>query len=146
MENPIFCKTVSAKSVKVGERYLRNHNKLLWQVEGADGVKTVYTKAAGRILVSSAVRKGRRLICVTIDDPNDWADHAKLLEDGSYIYFVHSFDAENCEDSLAATTDYGIPITAAVEKDNIFGCQFHPEKSGKVGLAILRAFCEMEGN
>ena len=62
---------------------------------------------------------------------------AKLLEEGSYVYFVHSFYAENCEDSLAAVTDYGIPITAAVEKGNIFGCQFHPEKSGNVGLGIL---------
>ena len=68
---------------------------------------------------------------------------AKLLEEGSYVYFVHSFYAENCEDSLAAVTDYGIPITAAVEKDNIFGCQFHPEKSGNVGLAILKRFCEV---
>ena len=68
---------------------------------------------------------------------------AKLLEEGSYVYFVHSFYAENCEDSLAAVTDYGIPITAAVERDNIFGCQFHPEKSGNVGLAILKAFCEV---
>ena len=68
---------------------------------------------------------------------------AKLLEEGSYVYFVHSFYAENCEDSLAAVTDYGIPITAAVERGNIFGCQFHPEKSGNVGLAILKAFCEV---
>lgn len=82
MENPIFYKTVSAKYVTVGSRYLRNHNKLLWQVEGADGVKTGYTRAAGRILVSSATRNGRRLICVTLNDPNDWADHAALLEEG----------------------------------------------------------------
>ena len=68
---------------------------------------------------------------------------AKLLENGSYVYFVHSFYAENCADSIAAVTDYGIPITAAVEKDNIFGCQFHPEKSGNVGLAILKRFCEI---
>ena len=68
---------------------------------------------------------------------------AKLLENGSYVYFVHSFYAENCADSIAAVTDYGIPITAAVEKDNIFGCQFHPEKSGNVGLAILKKFCEV---
>ena len=68
---------------------------------------------------------------------------AKLLEEGSYVYFVHSFYAENCEDSIAAVTDYGIPITAAVERDNIFGCQFHPEKSGNVGLEILKKFCEV---
>ena len=71
------------------------------------------------------------------------AKPARLLEEGSYVYFVHSFYAENCEDSIAAVTDYGIPITAAVEKDNIFGCQFHPEKSGNVGLEILKKFCEI---
>lgn len=82
MENPIFYQTVSTKSMKIGQRYLTNHNKLLWRVEGADGVKTGYTKAAGRILVSSATRNGRRLICVTIDDPDDWNDHSALLEQG----------------------------------------------------------------
>ena len=68
-----------------------------------------------------------------------------LLEglNGQYVYFVHSFFAENCEDSLSAVTEYGIPITAAVEKGNIYGCQFHPEKSGNVGLSILRKFAEV---
>lgn len=82
MENPVFAKTVSTKTVNITGRSLHNHNKLLWQIDGADGVKTGYTKAAGRILVSSAVRQGRRLICVTMNDPNDWADHKKLLENG----------------------------------------------------------------
>ena len=82
MENPIFAKTVSTRSIKVGQRCLTNHNKLLRTVEGVDGVKTGFTKAAGRILVSSASRQGRRIIAVTIDDPNDWADHAAMLEDG----------------------------------------------------------------
>ena len=68
---------------------------------------------------------------------------AKLLEEGSFVYFVHSFYAENCPDSVAAVTDYGIPITAAVEQGNIFGCQFHPEKSGNVGLEILKRFCNV---
>ena len=69
----------------------------------------------------------------------------KLLQtvDGQFVYFVHSFFADGCEDSLAAVTEYGIPITAAVERGNIFGCQFHPEKSGNVGLSILRRFCEV---
>lgn len=69
----------------------------------------------------------------------------RLLEglNGQYVYFVHSFFGENCADSLSAWTDYGIPITAAVERGNLFGCQFHPEKSGSVGLSILRRFAEI---
>lgn len=82
MNNPIFAKTVSAKTMKVGGRSLRNHNKLLWQLEGADGVKTGFTRAAGRILVSSAVRQDRRLIAVTMNAPDDWRDHAAMLEEG----------------------------------------------------------------
>ena len=62
-------------------------------------------------------------------------------KEGDYVYFVHSYFASGCEDSLAAQTEYGRLLTAAVEKDNVFGCQFHPEKSGEVGLDILRAFC-----
>ena len=82
MENPIFAQTVSTKTVTTGNRTLQNHNKLLWQVDGADGVKTGFTKAAGRILVSSCTRQGRRLVAVTINDGNDWADHKTLLESG----------------------------------------------------------------
>ena len=69
----------------------------------------------------------------------------KLLQnvDGQYVYFVHSYFADGCEESLAAVTEYGISITAAVEQGNVFGCQFHPEKSGSVGLNILRTFCEI---
>ena len=62
-------------------------------------------------------------------------------KEGDYVYFVHSYFASGCEDSLAAQTEYGKWLTAAVEKDNVFGCQFHPEKSGEAGLNILRAFC-----
>ena len=68
----------------------------------------------------------------------------RRIQDGDHVYFVHSFYAEGCGDSLVADTEYGIPLTAAVEKGNLFGCQFHPEKSGSVGLSILRAFCEVK--
>lgn len=68
----------------------------------------------------------------------------RLLEgmEGSWVYFVHSYYASGCDSVLAAVTDYGIPITAAVEQGNVFGCQFHPEKSGPAGLNILKRFCE----
>ena len=66
----------------------------------------------------------------------------RYVQEGECVYFVHSFYATDCEDSLIATAEYGAELTAAVEKDNVFGCQFHPEKSGDVGLRILRGFCE----
>lgn len=82
MQNPIFARTVSTKSVQAGTRQIQNHNKLLWRLEGADGVKTGYTKAAGRILVSSATRQGRRLIAVTMNAPDDWNDHITMINRG----------------------------------------------------------------
>lgn len=68
----------------------------------------------------------------------------KYLKEGDCVYFVHSFYATGCEDSVIATAEYGAEITAAVAGGNVMGCQFHPEKSGSVGLNILRAFCEDE--
>ncbi len=67
----------------------------------------------------------------------------KYINEGDCVYFVHSFFGVGCDSSLIATSEYGIPVTAAVGKGNIFGCQFHPEKSGEVGLSILKAFCEI---
>lgn len=60
-----------------------------------------------------------------------------------YVYFVHSYYAETPAEYVIATTDYGVEMTAAVQKDNVYGCQFHPEKSSEVGLSILKAFCEL---
>ena len=68
----------------------------------------------------------------------------RYLNEGDHVYFVHSFYGANCAESVIATAEYGAELTAAVGRDNVFGCQFHPEKSGSVGLAILRAFCEKE--
>ncbi len=67
----------------------------------------------------------------------------KYINDGDCVYFVHSYYATDCDDSLLASAEYGIDVTAAVGKGNVFGCQFHPEKSGDVGLKILKAFCEI---
>ncbi len=68
----------------------------------------------------------------------------KYINNGDCVYFVHSYYAVGCEDSLLATAEYGKELTAAVASGNVYGCQFHPEKSGNVGLNILKAFCEME--
>ena len=69
----------------------------------------------------------------------------KYIQENDCVYFVHSYYAVDCEDSLLATAEYGKELTAMVGKNNVMGCQFHPEKSGAVGLNILRAFCESEG-
>ena len=65
------------------------------------------------------------------------------IREGDCVYFVHSFYAADCEESVIATAEYGAELTAAVAKGNVYGCQFHPEKSGAVGLNILRAFAEL---
>ena len=70
----------------------------------------------------------------------------KYTREGEYVYFVHSYSAVHCDDSLLAVTEYGTDLTACVGKGNVFGCQFHPEKSSDVGLRILKAFCEIGEN
>ena len=70
----------------------------------------------------------------------------KYVNEGDCVYFVHSYYAAMCDDSVIATSEYSADLTAAVARGNVCGCQFHPEKSGEVGLKILKAFCEMEGN
>lgn len=125
MKNPIFYQTVSTKTVRFGGRSLQNHNKLLWRLDGADGVKTGFTKAAGRILVSSATRQGRRLICVTINDGNDWQDHSNLLEEGFSRYtpnqiveqglcmgVVSVLGGESERVQLLAAEDFVYPLSA----------------------------------
>lgn len=67
----------------------------------------------------------------------------KYTKEGDHVYFVHSYYATDCADSTIASTEYGAELTAAVADGKIYGCQFHPEKSGTVGLNILRAFCEL---
>ena len=66
------------------------------------------------------------------------------VKEGDFVYFVHSFCATKCEEAVVATTDYGAEVTAVVASGNVYGCQFHPEKSGEVGLKILKAFSELE--
>ena len=69
----------------------------------------------------------------------------RYTREGDFVYFVHSYAGFDCAESTAATVEYGAELTAAVHRGNIFGTQFHPEKSGRVGLNILRAFTEWEG-
>ena len=86
LQNPTVAEAVATKSLTLEDRQLVNHNKLLWQYEGCTGMKTGYTRQAGRTLVSSAERDGQTLICVTLNDRNDWADHKALLDYGFSAY------------------------------------------------------------
>lgn len=89
LEQPTLAEIVATKSITLGERYMENHNKLLSRYEGCIGLKTGYTKAAGRTLVSAAQRMGTTFIAVTLCDPNDWDDHVALLDDAFSKYHSH---------------------------------------------------------
>ena len=67
----------------------------------------------------------------------------RYTNEGDYVYYVHSFYAKNCEESLIAYSEYGVNVPGLVNNQNVFGAQFHPEKSGKVGLSMLKAFNEV---
>lgn len=82
LANETLAKMMATRSVTFGARVFTNHNKLLWQYEGCVGMKTGYTEKAGRTLISAARRDGLTLICVTLNDPNDWSDHTALLDEG----------------------------------------------------------------
>ena len=113
-----------------------------------------YGEHAGLSLIPGAVRSIDTLTHGTVKLPHiGWnrlhfpTDKPKsplfrYIHEGDFVYFVHSFCAVECGDAVTAQTDYGEFLTAAVESGNVFGTQFHPEKSGDVGLSILRAFCE----
>ena len=88
LKNQDFKRIVSTASITIGERYLANHNKLLRLCEGCVGVKTGYTKAAGRTLVSAATREGMTLVCVTLNDGDDWNDHMSLFNYGFEKYHM----------------------------------------------------------
>lgn len=116
LENNDFRRIVSTASVTVGERYLVNHNKLLRLCEGCIGVKTGFTKAAGRTLVSAAARGGMTLVCVTLNDGDDWNDHMALLDYGFANYRMET--AVSAGQVLASTavrcgTAPNVPLAAA---------------------------------
>ena len=67
----------------------------------------------------------------------------KYINEGDYVYFIHSYYAADCDDAVLAVTEYGADLTAAAANGNVYGCQFHPEKSGNVGMKILKAFVEL---
>ena len=111
-----------------------------------------YGEHQGLGLIPGAVRPIRDIVPADYKVPHIGWNALHLLQDdnplfryvkeGDCVYFVHSYYAD-CGDAVTATSEYGAPITASVRKGNVYGCQFHPEKSGTVGLSILKAFCEL---
>ena len=108
LNNPFFLDIVSTKTICFEDRTYRNHNKLLWMYPGCIGVKTGYTKKAGRILVSAAERNGRQLIAVTICDRNDWQDHIAMLDYGFSRY-------ENCTLASSGQIMGEVPVLLGTE-------------------------------
>lgn len=134
MKQPAFARIAATKTASIPGRSLRNHNKLLWRYDGADGVKTGYTKAAGRILVSSAVRGGRRLVAVTINAPDDWRDHEKLLDDAFGKFAEKALLTEGqmvCELPVAGGAQTYCDLLAAET------CTFPVAESERVSFRIL---------
>ena len=113
MENELFCEIVATKSKLVAGRSLTNHNRLLWSYKGAQGVKTGYTIAAGRTLVSCAERDGLKLICVTLCAPNDWDDHMKLY-DWAFSQYKMNTIAEKNKEHCRVPVISGVSDSAAV--------------------------------
>ena len=98
--------------------------------------------------IADAIPKGLKIPHIgwnALHFPKDMAPSPlfRHIKENDCVYFVHSYYAANCADSVIATAEYGAELTAAAARDNVFGVQFHPEKSGEVGLNILRAFCEL---
>lgn len=111
-----------------------------------------YGEHDGLGLIPGEVRSIRELIAPEMKVPAiGWSSlsykkDSRLFKDiaaGEFVYFVHSYSAVKCKPYISAVTDYGVEITAAVEKDNVYGTQFHPEKSGEIGLKILKNFCNI---
>lgn len=149
MENETFARIVSTRSVTIGGRTMQNHNKLLAQYEGCIGLKTGYTKAAGRTLVSCAVRDGMKLIAVTLKDGNDWADHAALFDYGFSVYHMEELPAtkeipvlygEKTAVSLSCCASFSYPLREGEEIEvrwEIPSCTFAPVSAGAMaGRAV----------
>ena len=96
--------------------------------------------------IADVIPKGYKIPHIgwnVLNFPGEKSPLFKYIEEGDHVYFVHSFYAADCAPSTIGVTEYGAPLTAAVARDNVYGCQFHPEKSGSIGLSILKAFCEL---
>lgn len=119
LKNETLREMVATRSITVAGRSLTNHNKLLWQYEGCMGMKTGYTEAAGRTLVSCAVRKGQTLICVTLKDRDDWKDHAALFDYGFRAFPVHPLARSGKNVRSLPVTGSLLPQVEVVTADDV---------------------------
>lgn len=120
MENDVFRSIVSRKTAQIGELTFVNHNKLLWNCEGCIGVKTGYTIAAGRTLVSCCERNGMRLICVTLNAPEDWDDHMKLYDWAYSEYKLAAFRKDEFSVNIPTVSGVNEYASVSVENDIVF--------------------------
>lgn len=122
LENETVAKIVSTKSITLGTRTFTNHNKLLWRYEGCVGLKTGFTEKAGRTLVSAAKRNGMTLICVTLNAPDDWRDHAALFDYGFERYETRTLaEAGRCFGALPVENSL-IPVCPIVARETVSLC------------------------
>jgi len=128
LENETLAQMVSTKSITLGTRIFTNHNKLLWRYEGCIGMKTGYTEKAGRTLVSAAERDGLTLICVTLNDPDDWADHAALFDYGFTNYRSETVVQVGETLCRAPTTGSLIPFCTVKAGESLSLCLTGEEK------------------
>lgn len=149
LKNESFVQIVSTKSITRDGISMRNHNRLLWSCEGVFGIKTGYTKAAGRILVSAAQRDDRRLIVVTIRDGNDWQDHAALydygfsnydrevaIRAGQYAFSLPTMDGESVR--LYVREDFSFELTSG---ERLTLCPCEPKYTFSAGVFGTEAGC-----
>jgi len=135
LENEIFREIVGTRTYSNGLRTMTNHNKLLWRYDGAIGVKTGYTRAAGRILVSAAERDGRRLVAVTMNAPDDWNDHTKLLDYGFEAYREEiAAEAGECLSTVPVVG--GAAASVAVETAQRLSCALLPTENCQLRLQL----------
>lgn len=116
LQNSVLSKIAGTKSIPIAGRSLVNHNKLLWRCEGCQGLKTGYTKAAGRTLVSAAVREGMTLVCVTLNAPDDWNDHQNLYQYGFSNWRMCPLIQQERTVSALPVTGSLLPTAEAVTK------------------------------
>lgn len=137
LANPLLREIAATKTVALGVRVIQNHNKLLWSYEGCVGLKTGFTKKAGRTLVSAATRGGTTLIAVTLNDGDDWRDHTALLDYGFDAYRSHLLARRGKEMGLVAVEGSLVPAVRVEVKDEVRWC-LSPEERPTAKLELPR--------